>query len=202
MTAEVPTRDRIVRSAARLFLARSYLPVGVKEICAAAAAPKGSFYHFFPAKSDLAIAVVDHYAAALWKRLDERERRRRGPANKIQATAGVVGVVQGRLHQTFGWIVGCPLGNLAVELATVEEAAGRHVARVLAQWEARVAMHCHDADEVDLLAASTDPDNLARQVIAPMQGMILLAKISGDGPEGIAPAMHRVIDAGLRRPAA
>lgn len=63
-------------------------------------------------------------------------------------------------------------------------------------------MHCHDAAEVELLAASTDPDDLAHQVIATMQGMILLAKISGGGREGIAPAMHRVIDAGLRRLAA
>jgi TetR/AcrR family transcriptional repressor of nem operon len=103
--------------AARLFLARSYMAVGVNEICAAAAAPKSSFYHFFPAKADLAIAVVDHHATALWKRLDECERRRRGLANKIRATADVVGEVRGRLHQTFGRIVGCPLGRLAVELA-------------------------------------------------------------------------------------
>jgi hypothetical protein len=63
-------------------------------------------------------------------------------------------------------------------------------------------MHRHDADEVDLLVAAPDSDIVAHQVIATMQGMILLAKISGSGPEGIAPAMHRVIDVGLRQPAA
>jgi hypothetical protein len=38
--------------------------------------------------------------------------------------------------------------------------------------------------------------------MATMQGMILLAKVSGDGPDGIAAAMQRVINSGLRRTAA
>jgi TetR/AcrR family transcriptional repressor of nem operon len=62
-----------------------------------------------------------------------------------------------------------------------------------------VAGHCHDAAEVGQLAADVDPDALAHQVIATMQGMILLAKVSDTGPEDIPVAMQRVIDAGLRR---
>lgn len=199
MTDVPPTRERIVRSAARLFLARGYQAVGVSEICTAAQVQKGSFYHFFPSKSALAIAVVDHHAEALWARLDELERERRGPVAKLRATADVVGEMQGRLHAFFGRVVGCPLGNLAVELATTEDVAGRHVAAVLGRWESRIAGHCHDADEVGLLARGVDPDELAHQVMATMQGLILLAKASAAEPGPIPTTLHRVIDAGLRK---
>jgi TetR/AcrR family transcriptional repressor of nem operon len=198
----LPTRDRIVRTAARLFLARSFQVVGVNEICETAKVQKGSFYHFFPSKSDLAIGVIDHHATGLWRILEDFERARRGPVNKIRATADAVEDIQGRLHRYFGRVVGCPLGNLAVELATTEDAAGRHVAAVFEEWQRRVAGHCHDAAEVGLLGRDVDPDALARQVIATMQGMILLAKVSDSGPEEISVAMRRVIDAGLRKDAA
>jgi TetR/AcrR family transcriptional repressor of nem operon len=191
------TRERIVRTAARLFLARSYQSVGVNEICAEAQVQKGSFYHFFPSKSDLVIAVIDHHAAAMWEMLDKHERSARGPVNKIRATAEVVDEVQRGLVKAFGRVVGCPLGNLAVELATTEDAAGKHVAGALARWEDRVAGHCWDAAEVGQLAPGVDPDELAHMVIATMQGMILLAKVSDSDVGAVSLAIHRAIDSYL-----
>ena len=52
-------RERLVDEACRLFHARSYESVGVQELCEAAAINKGSFYHFFASKDDLAAAVID-----------------------------------------------------------------------------------------------------------------------------------------------
>src|ERR1700681_3835681 len=92
--APLPTRDRMGRTAARLFLARSYQSVGVNEICAEARVQKGSFYHFFPSKGDLVIAVIDHHAAAMWELQDKYERTARGPVNKIRAIAAVVNETQ------------------------------------------------------------------------------------------------------------
>jgi TetR/AcrR family transcriptional repressor of nem operon len=192
------TEQRLVRIAARLFLARSYQSVGVNEICAEANVHKGSFYHFFPAKSDLAIAVIDRHADAMWALLDQYERDAVGPVNKIRATADVVDFVQSGLVKAFGRVVGCPLGNLAVELATTEDAAGQHVAEVLQHWEQRVAGHCRDAESVGLLLRGTDPADLAHMVIATMQGMILLAKVSDSAVSAISAAIHRTIDASVK----
>lgn len=205
-----PTRERVVRTAARLFLARSYQAVGVNEICAAVGIPKGSFYHWFPSKADLAVAVIDHHAGALWDLLDDHEQRAVGPVAKIRATADAVGVFQQQLATSFGRVLGCPLGNLAVELSATEHVAGRHVADVFGRWERRVAGHCRDAESVGLLADGADPDELARALMATMQGMILLAKVSQSSPTSVATAMHRLIDTStapspgnrLRRPRA
>ena len=75
------TGDRIVRAAARLFLARSYHSVGVNEICIEASVKKERFYHFFESNSDLAIAVIDHDAAAMWRLLHEKDKRE-GPSTR------------------------------------------------------------------------------------------------------------------------
>lgn len=71
MTRTSDARERLVRTAARLFLTRSYRAVGVDELCAAADVRKGSFYYFFRGKAELAKAVIDAHAAALWARLDD-----------------------------------------------------------------------------------------------------------------------------------
>lgn len=59
MTNGQDTRQRIITSARDLIYGRSYAGVAVAEICARAEVKKGSFYHFFPSKQDLSLAVID-----------------------------------------------------------------------------------------------------------------------------------------------
>lgn len=55
----LPTKDRLIRSAATLFRTRGYHGVGVADVLQDARAPKGSLYHHFPnGKSDLALAAA------------------------------------------------------------------------------------------------------------------------------------------------
>ena len=190
----VPTRDRLVRTAARLFLERSYGAVGVSEICTEAGLPKGSLYHWFASKEDLAIAVIDHHAATLSSLLDRYEFEAVGPVAKIRASARATDAIHRGLASRFGRVMGCPLGNIAAELAATDSPAGHHATVVLTRWERRLAGHCRDAASVGLLADGVRPADLARSLMATMQGMILMAKVSRSSPARIAPAMHRLID--------
>jgi len=58
MTQVHDTKQRLLDTAQRLFYARSYEDVGVQEICQEAGVKKGSFYHFFPSKRDLTLAIL------------------------------------------------------------------------------------------------------------------------------------------------
>jgi TetR/AcrR family transcriptional repressor of lmrAB and yxaGH operons len=72
----LPTRQRIVRAAIRLFQERGYHGVGLAEILSEARAPKGSLYHHFPqGKAQLAITAVEAIAAD-YEALFERWRSR------------------------------------------------------------------------------------------------------------------------------
>lgn len=165
-------RERIVRAAAALFLARSYTAVGITEICAAADVRKGTLYHFFPSKAEVGKAVLDWHAAA-FDRHFERAARETG---EIAALVGAVTGVQSGIERRFGRIVGCPMGNLAAELATTEDGVREHLARIFAAWEERLAVGCRRAAAAGRLRAGVDPDRMARILLGQMQGAILLAK--------------------------
>ena len=54
---DTTTKDRLIESAAHVLHQRSYGSVGVDELCERAGVRKGSFYHFFESKRDLALVV-------------------------------------------------------------------------------------------------------------------------------------------------
>lgn len=196
--ASTSTRERIVHAADRLFFASGYNTVGVSEICGAAGVRKGSFYHFFPSKAALGVAVVDYHAAALWATLDNRESAVPGPVGKIRANAEAGVEFQRYLHRRYGRVVGCPFSNLAMEAAAKEEDLSRHAAEVLGRWQRRIAGHCHDAREAGLLAQGTSPEEFAYRLVATMQGAIMFARITGSTPLEISITMRNTIDAGVK----
>jgi TetR/AcrR family transcriptional regulator, transcriptional repressor for nem operon len=191
------TRDRIVRSAARLFLTRSYQSVGIADLCAAADVRKGSFYHFFPSKAELAKAVVDLHA-------DELERRLTAdgsPAERLYAVADAVTHIQTGFEKRFGRIVGCPFGNLAAELSTTDDELRAHVAGVFARWEARLTAACRAAADAGVLRDGVAPEALAHMILAQIQGLILLAKVSGAPAAAIAAGLRTMIVTNVREAA-
>jgi TetR/AcrR family transcriptional repressor of nem operon len=123
----------------------SYQAVGVDELRQAAGVRKGSFYHYFSSKSDLAKAVVDLHAVAF-------EGRPSGPpvakpAQKVPAIPEAIGAIQSALEAQFGRAVGCPFGNFATELSTTDGDLRRHIAGKLGAMERHLA--------------TADPDRLA-----------------------------------------
>jgi TetR/AcrR family transcriptional repressor of nem operon len=191
-------RERIVRSAARLFLTRSYHAVGVVELCDAAGVRKGSFYHYFPSKADVAKAVIDLHAEAFWMRLDAYQKAT--PSERLHAAADAIGAIQMDFESRFGRALGCPFGNLAAELATTDDDLRQHIAAVLGELEHRLVVVCREAGEQELLRPGVDPQGLARALVAQYQGMILLAKVSATSASELPPALHQLIAAHLLAP--
>lgn len=194
---DLSTAGRIIYSAERLFLARSVQHVSVNEICSAAGVLKGSFYHWFAAKDVVARSVIDDIEAGYVEMLDKYERAARGPVAKIRATAETVGESQAALARTFRRVIGCPLGTISSELAVVEPAVAAHASAAMGRWHARLVSHCRDAETVGLLVPGTDTDQLARLILATMQGMILLCRIDKFPVAGVTASMNRVLDASL-----
>src|ERR1700722_9535376 len=65
------TRVRLVESAAELFSRQGFGATGIKAVLAAAAAPYGSLYHFFPGgKQELGAAALTH-GGERWRALLE-----------------------------------------------------------------------------------------------------------------------------------
>ena len=192
MNRTVESRERIVRGAARLFLSRSYHGVSVDELCATAEVRKGSFYHFFPSKAELAKAVIDLHTEALLDRLARTSGT--SPTERLHGLADAIGAIQTGFEERFGRVVGCPFGNLASEMATTDEKLREHIATAFARWEAAFAVLCRQAESAGVLRQGVRADQLAHTLLAQVQGQILLAKVSVAPAAGIRTALHDIID--------
>lgn len=191
-------RDRLVATAARLFLERSYQAVGVEELCRAADIRKGSFYHYFSSKSELAKAVIDLHAAAFAHQLTGSATAT--ATQKLHAVPDAIGAIQSALEAQFGRAVGCPFGNFAAELSTTDDDLRQYLAQTLGTMEGHLAAICREADAAGALRAGADPGQLAHALLAQYQGIILLAKLNDSGVADLAPALHTFIDGYLVDP--
>lgn len=185
MGRQSDARERLIRSAGELWHARSYRDVGVSEICDHAGVQKGSFYHFFPSKRDLALAAIDDG----WERWGVREMAPllTGPLPPLERLVCLfeLGIArQLELKETCGATVGCSFGNLVVELATVDEVLRERLARLFDDW-AGLIQHALD----DAVAAGDLPDidtgQAARAVLAYIEGLGVIVKAEND-PNAVA----------------
>ena len=61
------THDKLMETANRLFSRNGYDATGVAEICLAAGVSKGAFYHHFPSKQELFLAILAQWMEGLEK---------------------------------------------------------------------------------------------------------------------------------------
>lgn len=172
-------RERLLAAAATLLGQRPYSSIGVAEICAAAGVQKGSFYHFFPSKQALALAVIDEHWA--WQR-----------AEWLRALEAPTTLVE-RLHELFvittdvqraslagsGRVTGCLFGNLALELSGQDDQMRTRLQQIFEEQielVERVIAEAVDAGE----APALDTHEAARSVVAQLEGLVLFAKLYND----------------------
>ena len=180
-------RERLIDSACQLVHARSYASTSVDDLCAAAGVQKGSFYHFFAAKHDLVLAALDRQWATAQPEILEPAFARDAPPE--QRFERFFRLAADRQH---GEVVrGCPFGNLAAEVGTLETSVRQRVAAVFDGYVGYFEAALHDAAAVGLLNQA-DVETTAAAVLASFQGALLLAKTRND-PSVIEQVGMRVI---------
>jgi TetR/AcrR family transcriptional repressor of nem operon len=173
-------RERLIDAAGELWHTRSYADVGVSEICDHARVQKGSFYHFFPSKRDLALAVIEER----WRLqgVGQMVPILTGPLPPLERLALFLerGLEeQLELKASTGATVGCSFGNLVVELATVDEVLRDRLALLFDDWAAFIQTALDDAVAAGDLP-EIDTDQAARALLAFIQGLGVLIKAKDD----------------------
>lgn len=125
------TRDRIVDAAADLFRTHGYTGTGMKQVVAAAEAPFGSVYHFFPGgKQELAAAAIERagtfYGELVLAILDAED-------DVVVGTRAVFEGAGDVLVET-GYADACPIATVALEVASTNEVLRAACDRVFARW--------------------------------------------------------------------
>jgi TetR/AcrR family transcriptional regulator, transcriptional repressor for nem operon len=169
------TRDRLVAAARLLFWKQGYAATGIAQILKEADAGSGSLYYFFPTKEDLLLAVLEWYRENLWPAVIQPVFDR--VTDPIERVFGILdGYRQGLLATDFRH--GCPVGNLALELADTHPAARELLAVNFTGWRKAV-------EECIAAAAGRLPDSVNRAelalfVLTTMEGAVMLARAYHD----------------------
>ncbi|MCP4407976.1 MAG: TetR/AcrR family transcriptional regulator [Gammaproteobacteria bacterium] len=184
MNVESNTRTRILTSARVLFHGRSYTDVGIKEICDNAKVQKGSFYHFFPSKRDLAMAVIDDMAddwahGFVAEAFDQDLR----PIERLDYMIDAAYYWQTAAKDLEGRMPGCLFGNLALEISTRDEVLRAKLNAVFKRTCSRFRETLDQAVSLGEIAP-LDSEATAQAMLAFLEGVILLAKTRND-PEVI-----------------
>lgn len=180
MHTDFDTKSRILATARELFHSRSYADVGIKEICDAASVQKGSFYHFFPSKRDLALAVIDDMADDWAHGFVAEAFDRNLPAlERLDYMIDAAYYWQKAAKDIEGRMPGCLFGNLALEISTRDEVLRAKLNAVFDKASARFHETLDEAVELGLMQP-LDTAATAQAMLAFLEGVILLAKSRND----------------------
>jgi AcrR family transcriptional regulator len=168
---ESATRTRLVDAARDLFLEQGYTATGVAQILKRAEAKSGSLYHFFPTKEDLLLAVLDQYRELLWPIVIQPVFER--VTDPIERIFGILDGYRQMLTIT-GCRQGCPIGNLAIELADTHPSVRERVAGLFSDWVGWIRA-CLD-DAADRLPHDAHREELASFVLSVMEGGVMQAR--------------------------
>ncbi|MEA1888591.1 MAG: TetR/AcrR family transcriptional regulator, partial [Pseudomonadota bacterium] len=184
MSTTNDTRERIIEAAKSRFHNRSYADVGIKEICDMASIQKGSFYHFFPSKRDLVLAVIDEFAED-WANgfVAEAFDPALPPMERIDYVIDAAFFWQKSSKELNGHIPGCLFGNLALEISTQDDVLRAKLNAVFTSAKDRFKETLDEAIELGAISP-LDSELTAEAMLAYLEGMILFAKAEND-PEVI-----------------
>jgi AcrR family transcriptional regulator len=154
-----------------LFWRHGYASTGIAQILKEADAGSGSLYYFFPTKEDLLLAVLERYRQNLWTEVVQPVFDR--VSDPIERIFGILdGYRRGLLATNYAY--GCPIGNLALELAQSHPAARQLLTTNFSAWQS-VIEQCLSAG-AGRLPENTHDGNLALFVLTTMEGAVMLAR--------------------------
>lgn len=155
----------------RLFHEQGYAATGVATVLREAGVNSGSLYHFFPTKEALLHGVLDKYEALLWPVvLQPAFDATDDPVERIFAV--MAGYRRGLEMTSCG--MGCPIGNLALEVSDTYPEVRAHLARLFDMWCDGIR-RCLD-EAAATLRQDVDRASLAEFVLSVMEGAMMQAR--------------------------
>jgi TetR/AcrR family transcriptional repressor of nem operon len=173
-TANPEIRRRLLAAGQDLIYTQGFAAVGVAELATAAGIPKGSFYNYFETKeqygAEVAAAYWNDIEAAYGPILDDP-----GPEPLARVTRYFRALTDD--HAGRGFLVGCLLGNLSLELAATSEQTRATLQKILARWESALSGCLHEAQKQGQLTADRDVTELAELLIEAWEGAVMRGKL-------------------------
>ncbi len=174
------TKQRLIDTALALIWKSSYGAVSVDDICKAADVKKGSFYHFFPSKVDLAVAAMEETARKTKPAYDDAFSAAHDPVERFERYADMVIGLQTEAAKRYGRVCGCPCASLGSEMAGQEADIRSKFEDISRRQERYFESALRDMLAEGTLAAGTDVKVKMQELYAYMLGQLMMARIQND----------------------
>lgn len=170
---------RLIEAVIELIWTGSYGSTSVDQICERAGVKKGSFYHFFESKTDLALTGIDHSWKEHRRELDQTFSPVVPPLERILNCFRNFRQEQEELQKKHGRVLGCPIHSLGAEVSTVEDRLRNKLQEILSQFILYYECAIRDAAAQGIVEA-VDAAALAKIIFAYSEGLLLHARMWND----------------------
>jgi TetR/AcrR family transcriptional repressor of nem operon len=173
------SKTRLLDAAVQVIRAKGYSAMTIDDVCLAAGLTKGSFFHHFKSKEELALAAAGHFAAMADSLF--AQARYRGLHDPFERLLGYVdfriAILQGRLPE-FTCLLGTMVQETFESHPAIREACDTHISAHAAE----VAKDIAEAKARYAPDAMWSAEGLGFYTQAVIQGAFILAKAK-NGPE-------------------
>jgi TetR/AcrR family transcriptional regulator, transcriptional repressor for nem operon len=167
------TRQKILNSAQNLIQTRSFHGFSFQDVADEVGIRKASLYHHFDSKDAVAIAVLEH--ATEWVRAQMNKQEGREPAERLEGYLDMFRTIHGKGERmcaggAFGAVLGAISPRVQVALHRYGQMHFDWVKDVVRDGVDRGQFHIGDQR----------PHDVARQILANVQGALLVGRMMAD----------------------
>ena len=175
------TRQQLLDAAQDLILAQGFAGTSVDAILGRTRLTKGAFFHHFASKHDLALALVERYAASdhelLTRNLERAERLHRDPLQQLLIFVGLLEEAAGQLTDPSQ---GCLFAAYVYEAQLFDERVHEVIRRSVVHWRLALGEKLRAAAALHQPRIAVDWDEVADMVTVMAEGAYVMAKTTGD----------------------
>jgi TetR/AcrR family transcriptional repressor of nem operon len=167
-------RDQILQAGLPVMFRSGYHAASVRDICAAAGAPQGSFTNHFRSKEAFAVEVLDRYFDYL-KGLVTDTLNDDGLTPR-QRLKRYLDVITTKLERD-RWVIGCLIGDFSLQASSHSKLLRKRLDAIFREWRALFASCIAAAQSTGEVDTQFDATELAEFLLASWEGAILRMKV-------------------------
>lgn len=170
------TKEKILSAGAEIIHKKGFNNTGIQELLKSAKIPKGSFYFYFDSKEDFGLQLVDFFYQ---KWISE---------NIDKYVKGKADTALSQLWHMFEWSFtflekssfkgGCPIGNLSLEMADINENFRVKLDEIIQQIRKRIADLLNQAQDGKEIDDHHDVKALSDFLFSSWEGTLMLMKVT------------------------
>ena len=169
------TRDRILDEAERMFHLKGVYSTSISDLVEATGVQKGTIYHHFSDKQELAVSVVGRAGEEFLSFIRDSVTGKT-PRERIYSFLEAAY----KKHEKLGFVGGCPFGNMALETSDTRPELATVVSEVFDDWAEILEREIREAQECGQIRDEFSSETLAHHVIAVLEGGIMQGRLRKD----------------------